>query len=85
MHMVTRPSQRGKGAAQLLIRWGMEQAERTGSSAYLEAGVLGKPIYDKMGFRQVGELMELDLRPFGVDSSFVMAKMAYHPGQGERN
>ena len=83
MHMVTRASQRGKGAARLLIQWGIEQAEKQGAPAYLEAGVMGRPIYEKMGFRQVGELMELDLRPFGVETTFVMAKMAYIPSNGE--
>ena len=82
MHMLTRSSKRGKGAARLLIQWGIEQAERKGVPAYLEAGVMGKPIYEKIGFRQVGELMELDLRPFGVETTFVMAKMAYFPTCG---
>ena len=77
MHMVTRPSQRGKGAARLLIQWGIQRAEETGAPAYLEAGAMGRPIYEKMGFRQVGELMELDLRALGVKATFVMAKMAY--------
>ena len=79
MHMVTRASQRGKGAARLLIQWGIEQAEKKGVPAYLEAGVMGRPVYEKMGFRQVGELMNLDLRPFEVEATFVMAKMAYIP------
>lgn len=83
MHMVTRPSQRGKGAARLLVQWGIDQVKKTGAPAYLEAGVMGTPIYEKMGFRQVGELMRLDLRPFGVETTFVMAKMAYLPCSGE--
>ena len=85
MHMVTRPSERGKGAARLLVQWGVERAERTGQPACLEAGVMGRPIYEKMGFRQVGELMELDLGSYGVEGSFVMAKMAYWPGGGEQS
>ncbi|KAL9071450.1 MAG: hypothetical protein Q9161_004167 [Pseudevernia consocians] len=85
MHMVTRSSQRGGGAARLLTQWGIQQAEKTGAPAYLEAGAMGKPIYEKVGFRQVGELMELDLRPFDVEATFVMAKMAYIPSSGEQN
>lgn len=84
MHMTTRPSQRGKGAARLLIQWGIEQAKERGAPAYLEAGFLGRPIYEKMGFEQVGELMELNLSPFGVEATFVMAKMAYLPKNGEQ-
>ena len=83
MHMVTRPSQRGKGAARLLVQWGIDQVEKTGAPAYLEAGVMGIAMYEKMGFKQVGELMKLDLRPFGVETTFVMAKMAYLQ-RGER-
>lgn len=79
MHMVTRLSQRGKGAARLLVQWGIDRAERMGFPAYLEAGVMGMPIYEKMGFRRVGELMELDLRAFGVEGMFGMAKMVYVP------
>lgn len=85
MHLVTRPSQRGKGTARLLVQWGIEQAEKNRAPAYLEAGAMGQPIYEKMGFRQVGELMELDLRPFGVETTFVMAKMAYMPIHGEKS
>ena len=85
MHMVTRSSQRGKGAARLLIQWGIEQAEKTGAPAYLEAGVMGRPIYEKMGFQQVGELMELDLGPFGVEAVFAMARMVYHPDRADQS
>ncbi|KAJ5611267.1 hypothetical protein N7510_007986 [Penicillium lagena] len=79
MHMVTRESQRGRGAAKMLIRWGIEQAERDGVPAYLEAGVMGRPVYEKLGFKQVGELLEVDLRRHGIQSTFVMCKMAYFP------
>ena len=77
MHLVTRPSQRGRGAARLLIQWGIEQAEKWKVPAYLEAGVMGRPIYEKMGFRQVGELAEVDLKPFGVDTTFILVRMVY--------
>lgn len=79
MHMVTRTSQRGRGAAGILIRWGMEQAEKEGVPAYLEAGVLGKPIYERLGFKQVGDLLEVDMREYGIETSIVMCKMGYFP------
>jgi hypothetical protein len=79
MHMVTRTSQRGRGAAGMLIRWGMEQAEKEGVPAYLEAGVTGKPIYERLGFKQVGDLLEVNLREYGIQMTFVMCKMAYFP------
>ena len=69
----------------MLTQWGIQQAEKTGAPAYLEAGAMGKPIYEKIGFQQVGELMELDLRPFDVEATFVMAKMAYIPSRGKQS
>ena len=45
MHMVTRQSQRGRGAAGMLIKWGLERAKDFGVPAYLEAGAQGRPIY----------------------------------------
>lgn len=86
MHMVTRPSQRGRGAAGLLIQWGVQQAEGGGVPAYLEAGVMGQPIYERHGFRAVGELIRVDLGGVGGKGEFVMATMGYFPkerGGGE--
>lgn len=79
MHMVTRISQRGRGAAGMLIQYGVEMAKEQGVPAYLEAGVLGKPIYEKFGFREVAGPMDIDLRPFGIDVDFPMARMAFIP------
>ena len=79
MHMITRASQRGRGAAGMLIRWGIEQAEKEGVPAYLEAGVKGKPVYERLGFKQVGDLLEVDLREYGTQIPIVMCKMAYFP------
>lgn len=81
MHLVTRTSQRRRGAASLLINWGVERAQRDGTPAYLEAGVMGVPVYVKHGFQQVGHLTKLDLRPYGLDMDFVMAKMAIFPDE----
>ncbi|KAL1601664.1 hypothetical protein SLS60_006579 [Paraconiothyrium brasiliense] len=79
MHMVTHPAHRGKGAAGMLIKWGIEQAERDGVPAYLEAGVMGRPVYERYGFVQVGELLEVDLKQGGGEGVFVMCKMGYFP------
>ena len=79
MHLVTLPSHRGKGAAGLLIRWGIDQAEKDSVPAYLEAGIMGRPIYERYGFVQVGDLLQVDLKNFGVDMIFTMCKMAYFP------
>ncbi|ETS78027.1 hypothetical protein PFICI_10089 [Pestalotiopsis fici W106-1] len=84
MHLVTRPSQRRRGAAGLLIRWGLERAREMGVDAYLEAGVQGRPVYLKFGFEQVGPDRRVDLRDHvgeaaGVPSEFVLANMKWSP------
>jgi GNAT superfamily N-acetyltransferase len=79
MHLVTLPSHQGKGGAGLLIKWGIEQAEKDQIPAYLEAGVMGRPIYERYGFVQIGDLLKVGLKEFGVDMSFTMCKMGYFP------
>lgn len=81
MHMVTHPAHRGKGAAGLLIKWGIEQAEKDGVPAYLEAGIIGRPIYERYGFVQVGKLLEVSLREMGGEGTFKMCKMGYFPSR----
>jgi ribosomal protein S18 acetylase RimI-like enzyme len=55
--VATRPECQGKGAAGKLLRWGIERADEEGTEAYLEASPDGKPIYEHLGFREVGRLV----------------------------
>ncbi|KAF7555564.1 hypothetical protein G7Z17_g2041 [Cylindrodendrum hubeiense] len=82
MHLTTRPSHRKRGAAALLIRWGLAQAVEGKVPAYLESGAAGRPIYGRFGFEQVGDLRKLNLRPFGVDAEFELTSMVFDPHQG---
>ena len=59
----------------MLIEWGVERARKEGVNAYLEAGIAAKGLYERYGFGQVGGILVLDLRPFGMEMDFVMAKM----------
>ncbi|TVY27417.1 hypothetical protein LHYA1_G004184 [Lachnellula hyalina] len=79
MHLVTRASQRGKGAASMLIQWGVDRARKDGVPAYLEAGALAIPLYAKHGFRQIGDPIRIDLRGHGVNADFLGAKMGLFP------
>ncbi|KAK3646805.1 hypothetical protein LTR56_008292 [Elasticomyces elasticus] len=79
MAMVTRQCYRKQGAASQLIQWGVEQARKDDIPAYLEASVTGKPVYEACGFKQVGEAVPWDLRPYGIDLVFHIAKMALYP------
>lgn len=62
----------------MLIDWGIEQAVKDGTPAYLEGGVMGKPIHEKYGFRQMGGELDLNLEGVGGDGRFSMAKMVYN-------
>jgi len=73
--MTTRPSWRRKGAASMLVEWGVQQAKKTNAYAGLEASADGRPVYAKYGFQQVGPLIELDCSQFGVAGIFEMANM----------
>lgn len=77
--MVTRPSFRRQGAAGLLVAWGVDQARKMGALACLEASTDGQPVYERYGFKQVGEHVRVDCKPFGIDGSFDMALMIMDP------
>jgi GNAT superfamily N-acetyltransferase len=79
MSMVTRECWRNQGAARQLIQWGMERAQEDGVPAFLEASTAGKPVYTGAGFQEIGEAVPWDMRPYGVDVVFPVAKMAYYP------
>lgn len=67
----TRPEFQGKGAAGMLMRWGLERADEEGVEAYLEASPDGKPIYEHFGFVAQEELV-VDLEGKGLgDKKFV--------------
>jgi GNAT superfamily N-acetyltransferase len=55
--VATRPGWQGKGAAGMLMRWGLERADREGTESYLEASPDGKPIYEHFGFEEVERLV----------------------------
>ncbi|KAF1916048.1 hypothetical protein BDU57DRAFT_538384 [Ampelomyces quisqualis] len=70
--LVTLPQHERRGAGSMLVRWGCERADEAGVQAYLEASLMGAPMYARHGF--VGkEEMELDLRkwPGGEVHKFI--------------
>ena len=58
--MGTDPSYRGRGAASLLLAWGVEQCEMHGAPAYLESTLEAAGFYQKRGFTPV-ETFSLDI------------------------
>jgi GNAT superfamily N-acetyltransferase len=55
--LATRPESQGRGAAGMLLRWGMQRADEEGTETYLEASPDGKPIYEHFGFKEEDRLV----------------------------
>ena len=55
--MVTHPEHRRCGAASLLMRWGLEQVDRDGLEAYIDASSDGKLLYEHFGFKPAKEVV----------------------------
>ena len=70
----TRESQRERGAGGMLVRWGVEQAKKDNVPAFLEAAPTRAPLYEKCGFRRVGELA-LHLQEYGYSEPVVLTRM----------
>jgi hypothetical protein len=53
-----------------LVKYGLDKADQEGKVVYLSASPMGKPVYAKQGFEEVGR-MEVDLTQFGGEGSHV--------------
>jgi len=49
------PNQQRRGIGKLLLQWGLDQADRDGTEAYLVATAEGKPLYQANGFKVLAE------------------------------
>lgn len=54
--LATDPMYQGKGAGSKMLRWGLKQADEQNAEAYLEASPEAVPLYEKLGFREVGRI-----------------------------
>lgn len=48
--MATHPDCQKKGLASQILRWAVEEIDKEGVEAYLNASAPGKPLYKKFGF-----------------------------------
>lgn len=48
----------------MLLQWGADQADQAGLESYLEATMVGKPLYERFGYRFVKD-MQFDLSKYG--------------------
>ncbi|KAI0191938.1 acyl-CoA N-acyltransferase [Astrocystis sublimbata] len=53
--MFTAPKHRRRGIAQQLLLWGIKKADEMGVEIFLDAGLVGKPLYQANGFVVVAE------------------------------
>jgi GNAT superfamily N-acetyltransferase len=64
--LVTLPDHHRRGAGGMLVKWGCEKADELGVEAFLEASLMGQPLYARYGFEPVKEA-GIDLREYGGD------------------
>lgn len=64
--LVTHPKHHRRGAGGMLVQWGCDEADKKDVEAFLEASLMGEPLYAKYGFERV-KVVSVDLREFGGD------------------
>lgn len=52
----TDPKHQKRGAGAMLVKWGLEEADRLSLPAYLESSPAGRALYEKHGFQEVTTL-----------------------------
>ncbi|KAK7190129.1 hypothetical protein DPSP01_007967 [Paraphaeosphaeria sporulosa] len=62
------PQHERRGAGSMLVKWGCDRADEAGVEAYLEASLMGVPMYERHGFRPVKRI-ELDMKKFGAEEN----------------
>ncbi|OCK80868.1 acyl-CoA N-acyltransferase [Lepidopterella palustris CBS 459.81] len=67
MHVLaTHPDHHRRGAGAMLLKWGLDQADKAGLPSYLEASDMGRPLYERLGYRPVKETF-FDLSKYGAE------------------
>jgi GNAT superfamily N-acetyltransferase len=62
--LATHPEHQGRGAAKILLDWGLKKADKEGLPVYLNATPMGRWLYDKRGFKVV-RVVEWHRVPWG--------------------
>jgi len=74
--LTTHPDHQRRGAGGKLLRFWLQEVDRRGVVAYLEASEAGKPLYARFGFKPVFE-KEFDMKKYGgtgIDRNTVMIR-----------
>lgn len=76
MNMFTLPTHRGLGIAATLFQRLLDEARERGHlHVTLNATEMGRPLYEKFGFKLTGDEMSLTLQASGHECSFVLDKI----------
>ncbi|KAF2749343.1 acyl-CoA N-acyltransferase [Sporormia fimetaria CBS 119925] len=81
--LVTHPDHHRRGAGAMLVKWGTDRADKAHLPAFLEASEEGKPLYAKMGFKEM-EYREFDLTKYGregTERNTIMIRSPAEPQQ----
>lgn len=81
--LATHPDHQGRGAAKLLLDWGMNKADTERLVTYLDATQIARPIYEKRGF-EVRRVVEWDRTKWGGEGKDVHYCMVRQLGGGGR-
>ncbi|KAI8954511.1 putative GNAT family acetyltransferase [Xylaria longipes] len=78
--MGTDPSHERRGAASMMVRWGLEQCRKDNTPGYLESTLDAAPFYEKMGFAK-SRLISLEYQVEDQNRYEVYEELAYvyHP------
>jgi WD repeat-containing protein 48 len=80
--LATHPDHQGRGAAKLMLDWGLKKADEDGLVTYLDATVIGKIVYEKRGFKLV-KAVEWDRVPWGGEGKDWHGAMVRQPHLGD--
>lgn len=72
--IATHPDYQRRGAAGMMLRWGIDKAEREGLAISLFASPMGKPVYQHMGY-EVRDVVRVQVE--GEEEFITETAMAY--------
>jgi WD repeat-containing protein 48 len=76
--LATHPEHQGRGAARLMLNWGLRKADEEGLVTYLDATATGRLVYEKRRFKLVKEI-EWDRVPWGGEGKDWHGAMVRQP------
>ncbi|GAA6009262.1 hypothetical protein JCM11491_004249 [Sporobolomyces phaffii] len=61
--LAVHPDAQGQGIGRILTQWGIDRAKKENVDSFLVATEVGRPMYAKMGFAEIGEPLVAEGRP----------------------